>query len=326
MARIFADLSVANHRAHFLHSPERDWPQTNCYVDLWIEVLHACGLPPEAALGFTVAQDFEGDQFTFFKFPLEDLETIFAIRVQELSIYEPVETHVRRQIERGRLCLVEVDAYFLPDTAGVSYRLDHSKTTIAINRLDLAAKQLDYFHNHAFFTLDAEDFDGVFNLLPSQKAIPERLSPYVEFAKLPEKVTFPDSVDVPRKLLSRHLARAPKLNPVRSWQGEIDRHVRELANRPSSAFHQYAFNTARQVGANFELMTAHLDWLMSSGESGLGSARDSAKALSTAAKSFQFQLARAISRRKFDGLQEMLDPLAVSYDDVMRELRARFPV
>ena len=64
--------------AHPLHDADREWPETNCYVDLWIELLHARGLEPEAMLGFTLRQDFEGDQFTFFKPPLADLEALYG--------------------------------------------------------------------------------------------------------------------------------------------------------------------------------------------------------------------------------------------------------
>ncbi len=69
-------------------------------------------------LGFTVTQDFEGDQFTFFKVPLEDLESLYDIRVTELAIFDRVEAHVAEQIRRGRLCLVEMDSYFMPEPKG----------------------------------------------------------------------------------------------------------------------------------------------------------------------------------------------------------------
>ena len=102
------------------------WPETNCYIDLWIEVLAARGLPPEAMFGFTLTQDFEGDQFTFFKVPLEDLEALYGIRSTELAIYDRVETHVAEQLRRGRLCLVEMDSFYMPDTHGVGYHGDQS--------------------------------------------------------------------------------------------------------------------------------------------------------------------------------------------------------
>ena len=62
-------------RAPAAPARECDWPITNCYVDAWMLVLRAWGLDPLAGLGVTVAQDYEGDQFTFFKYLHEDLET-----------------------------------------------------------------------------------------------------------------------------------------------------------------------------------------------------------------------------------------------------------
>ena len=70
---------------HPLHAPDRCWAETNCAIDLWIEILHAMELTPEAALGFAATQDFEGDQFTFGKFPPSELQLLFGVRVRELS-------------------------------------------------------------------------------------------------------------------------------------------------------------------------------------------------------------------------------------------------
>ena len=119
MNTIFPALTAENHVPHALHASDRIWPETNCYVDLWIELLASKGLPPEAMLGFTLSQDFEGDQFTFFKVPLEDLEALYGIRVTELAIFDQVESHIETQLERGRICLVEMDSFYMPDTQGV---------------------------------------------------------------------------------------------------------------------------------------------------------------------------------------------------------------
>ena len=315
MTKVIAGLEVAGYQRHALHSPARDWPQTNCYTDVWIEVLHASGLPPEAGLGFTLTQDFEGDQFTFFKFPLEDLESLYQIRVQELSVFDELEGHVACQIGRGNLCLVEVDGFYLPDTAGVSYRSDHPKTTIAINRLDLAARTMDYFHNDGFFTVSGEDFDGIFGHLPHQKNQPERLLPYVEFAKFDRSAKL-DLKAGAKAQLPRHLARAPSGNPILDWQAVIGEQLRALAEKPPAAFHKYAFNTARQIGANFELLAAHLAWL-----GGHEVAAAAAAALSANAKSLQFQLARAVTRKRFDGIEGQLTPLAEHYAQLRQTVK-----
>ncbi|MGO8256663.1 DUF1839 family protein, partial [Rhizobium ruizarguesonis] len=54
---------------------------------------------------------------------------------------------------------IEMDSFYMPDTRGTAYRQEHGKTTVAINRLDVAAKRVDYFHNAGYFRLEGEDFD-----------------------------------------------------------------------------------------------------------------------------------------------------------------------
>jgi Domain of unknown function (DUF1839). len=138
-------LSPATWRPSALHGGNRIWPETNCYVDVWVELLPALGHPAEAALPFTVLQDFEGDQFTFFKFPLEDLQALFGLSVQELAIYESAEAQAMAQLRRGRPVLVEVDAFWLPD-AGEAYGKAHVKTSVAVIALDPGSRRLGYFH------------------------------------------------------------------------------------------------------------------------------------------------------------------------------------
>ena len=68
------------------------------------------------------------------------------------------------QLALGRLAIVEVDAFYLPDTAGTSYRCEHVKTSIGIQALDPEARRLGYFHNAGYYELAGEDFTGVFRL------------------------------------------------------------------------------------------------------------------------------------------------------------------
>ena len=60
-------LDPATYRPHAVHAGDRVYPETNCYTDIIIELLHARGDEPLAVLGTTVRLDFEGDQWTFFK-------------------------------------------------------------------------------------------------------------------------------------------------------------------------------------------------------------------------------------------------------------------
>ena len=52
-------------------------------------------------------------------------------------------------------------------------------------------------------------------------------------------------------------------------------------------------------------------------------AADAARKISETAKSVQFQLARAVTRRKFDPLVTALDPAAEAWDRLMATLAAR---
>mgnify|MGYP003344902537 CR=1 FL=1 len=49
-------------------------------------------------LGFTLRQDFEGDQFTFFKPKAADLEALYGLEILELALYEDLETGARLQV------------------------------------------------------------------------------------------------------------------------------------------------------------------------------------------------------------------------------------
>jgi len=316
MTAIFPGLDPDHYLPHALHDQERMWPETNCYIDLWIETLSAASVAPEAMLGFTLTQDFEGDQFTFFKVPLEDLEQLYGIRVTELAIFDTVENHVREQIARGRLCLVEMDSFFMPDTQGVGYRQEHGKTTVGINRLDTTNRVMDYFHNGGFFRLEGDDFDGVF-----QRDLPEGtlpFLPYTEFAKFP--ATYPSSAhlrETAQGLLRRHFARRPKANPIAEFSSIFPKQVEAVAERPFGYFHKYAFNTLRQFGANFELLASHLKWL---DETAHAAAIAEALKISECAKTVQFQLARAVTRKKFDPLATALDPAIAAWNRLMDDL------
>ena len=82
----------------------------------------------------------------------------------------------------GRLCTVEVDSWFLPDTRGVSYGTAHVKSTIVPQMLDRPGRRLGYFHNAGYFELEGDDFDGVFRLGGHAEAA--GLPPYVEVIRL----------------------------------------------------------------------------------------------------------------------------------------------
>jgi hypothetical protein len=312
------------YRPHALHGPDRQWQETNCYIDLWIEILHAIGLDPEAALGFTVTQDFEGAQFTFFKFLPEDLETLFGLGVQELAVYDGIEAQIAEQLRRDRLPLVEIDSFYLPDTQATAYRREHVKTTIGAVELDAPARRLGYFHNTGYHLVEGEDFDGLFHRLPHQAANPDLMFPYAEFVKRRRPpLEGSDLTEASVRLLRQHLARRPERNPVSAYRAEFGRHIETLASRPMSYFHLYCFNTARQLGANFELLGSHLRWLDERAGLGLEDLAAGATRIAADAKVLQFQLARSVKRARLDDCGPALERLEAAYDLVIGGLAAR---
>ena len=122
------ELDPSTYVRHAIHGEGRCWAETNCYVDVLIELIHALGFEPAAALAFTVSVDFEVDQWTFFKYPHRDLLEMYGMQVEELNPWVSLATHIEEQVNAGRPVLVEVDSYFLPDTKGTAYQSKHVKS------------------------------------------------------------------------------------------------------------------------------------------------------------------------------------------------------
>jgi Domain of unknown function (DUF1839) len=299
---------------HALHAAARDWPETNCYTDLWIALLHARRLEPTAMLGFLVEQDWEGDQFTFFKPPPGTLRLLYGASLDELALYEDLEAHVAEQLRRGRTVLVEVDAWFLPDVAGTAYQREHTKTTIGILGLDRAARQLRYLHNSGLFALDAEDYDGVLGTNSRGGA----LFPYAEAVRFTPGGALDNRAlrDAATGLLLDHLQRRRPGNPVRDFMADLPRHLEALARRDADALHRFSFNTLRQLGAASELLASHLRWLAQDTKA----AADAALLVSSGAKSLQFVLARQLRRGDTDMPVAMLQRIAAAYDAMIEQL------
>lgn len=299
---------------------ECDWPVTNCYIDAWMQILSGRGLDPIAGLGVTLAQDYEGDQFTFFKYLHEDLELLYGIVVGELSSYLPLEEHLYQQVKLGRLVLVEVDGYYLPDTRATSYRTQHTKTTIAVDVIEPRAGRLEYFHNTGHYELTGEDYAGAFRKLPGQHVVDDVLPPYVEFVKFQfSPLTGAVLKNIAVQLLRKHLRRRPAQNPMLRFREEFPHQLEWLIAHPDR-FHDHAFNNFRQLGANYELLARHIDWLRDGRMGDLKDAHEAARTISGTAKAMQFKVARAVSKRRPDPCDAMFDTLEHNYARVITGL------
>lgn len=314
-----AALDPATYRRHGIHGDGRVWAETNCYTDLLVELLHALGHEPAACLAFTLAVDFEGDQWTFFKPAHCELLQLYGLDLQELAIWRPLLDHVVEQVERGNPVLVEVDSFYLPDTAGTAYRLAHAKTTVGVNEIDVDLRRLGYFHNAGYFTVQGDDFTSLFDV----KGLP----PYVEFVKPHAELEPPSGpalVEASVRSLRSHLARVPAKNPFHAFRERLGQDLGWLLQSPIEHFHTYSFATLRQYGAAFELAETYLRWLANHGVDGVEAPAGALHEIAETAKAFQFQLARAMARRKPLDLAP-IDAMGQRWESAMSALRARFP-
>ncbi|MGZ2410616.1 uncharacterized protein DUF1839 [Sphingomonas sp. F9_3S_D5_B_2] len=280
----------ATYAPHPLHAPGRAYRETNCYTDVLIELLHSRGLEPVAGMGHLVRTDFEGDQFTFFKMPQADIETFYGVDIHEMQPVGALPDQIERQLQRGRTMLVELDSFYLPDTAGTDYRRSHIKSTVAVEAIDQDAERLRYFHNIGLHELSGHDYRGIFGLDGRPDTA---LPPYLELARfdLAHPLTGPELSRAARECLAFHLARRPAENPFERFGEQLSADLPGLLAGDAEAFHAYAFATVRMAGSAFDLLRAHVSWLIGD---------DEARSLEPIVEGCQVMSFRLARRRPFD--------------------------
>ena len=314
MLRSLSGKAPEGYVPHALHSTGRAYQETNCYADVVIELLHACGYEPLAAFGHLVRMDFEGDQWTFFKPPPDDLERLFGIDIHEMQPYRPLPVQIAEQIEAGRTIIVELDSWFLPDTVSTSYRSEHIKTSVAADAIDPDAQVLRYFHGPGLFELSGDDYQGVFRV--GQPAA-EILPPYTELVRFDagQRLSGEALRDAAGDLLARHLKRRPASNPFERFAATLTAALPALLQGSLDDFHAYAFATVRMAGSAFEVAADHVGWLFGAdaaeAQAAMGEIVDGCKAMS-------FRLAR---RRTFDP-EPSLAAMAAAWERAMAALVA----
>lgn len=316
-----APLDPAAYQSHPLHAGEADWSETNCATDMWIEILHSRGLDPVAGLAFSVGTDFDGEQWTMFTYPEEDLRALYGIEVHELNVWRPLVDHLEDQLRLGHLVPVDVDAYYLPDTREVTYRLAHQKTTVAVQMLDREDRALGYFHNAGYAELYGDDFEAVLHLGEHATPLAVAIPPYAMVVRLDGAVgNSEDLVDRVVERLSIHLDRRPIDNPVARLGKRMAEDLPRIAAEGMDAFHRYAFGSCRHLGANGRLAAAFAEWLgvhdPHADRGALSEVASLYRSISSGAKAAQFTLARAAAGRSID-LAAVTASLAAAWDQAV---------
>ncbi|QDL55813.1 DUF1839 family protein [Rhodoferax aquaticus] len=316
-------LDAAHYPRHALHASHALWTEKNCYIDLWIEILHAKGLEPLAMLPFVAQMDFEGDQWTFFKPSHDELRSLYGIKVHELTVWKPLLEHALEHLSAGRLICVEVDAYYLPDTQGTDYRHKHSKTTIAINAVDTEAQELGYFHNAGYFVAQGEDYH---HLLPAQWPA-SGLPLFAELVSFYDPPVWQGSAlkQASKALMGKHVAYAPLVNPVIQFAHRFAQELPKLQASGLDNYHAWAFAGIRQWGAASELQAAWLEWLHEELPPAAQPVHALLAGMAMDAKTLILKGARAVvSKKAFDPVAQLAHS-AAAWDQSMAALRAAFP-
>jgi hypothetical protein len=305
-------IDPARYQRHALHSSERSYAETNCYADVVIELLNACGYEPLALFAHIVRMDFEGDQWTFFKPPPEDIELLFGVDIHEMNPYRALPEQIAEQLDRGRSMIVELDAFYLPDTATTSYRTAHVKTSVAVDAIDPQAERLHYFHGPGMFALEGEDYRGVFRIGDFS---PDVLPPYTELVRFDAgpKLEGDALREASLATLRRNLAHRPLDNPVRRFGTALAADLPALREGDLEDYHAYAFATVRILGSGFEALGSYIDWLFGAGGE---AATEPIADVVDASKALSFRLAR---RREFEP-GELLDRLAHGWDSAIEAM------
>ena len=299
-----------------LHDPDRTFRETNCYVDIWIELLHAHGINPASAMAFACTVDFEGDQWTFFKPPPEELVRLHGIDVHEMQLYRPVVDHVIEQLQAGRTIIIEADSFYMPDRAGTSYRRAHVKSSIAIEAIDAVGEYLRYFHGRGFYELSGEDYRGLFRL--GRAFSEDVLPPYAELVRFDAgpRLEGQSLRRAAHESLRRQLARRPERNPWVAFGERLSKDLPELLRGTDDSYHAYAFATVRQCGAAFESVRSFVEWLSDPPCAHAGAAAEAFGRQVSGAKSLLMKLAR---RRVFDPAPA-IQQLAEDWETAMHAL------
>jgi len=318
-------LSASGYLRSHLHADTLLWTEKNCYVDIWIEVLNALKLAPEPVMASTIAIDFEGDQWTFFKPSHTELYDLYGVDVQELTVWRPLLDHCIEHLGAGKFISTEANAFWLPDTAGTDYRHNHVKTTIVLADIDVAAQRAGYFHNAGYFELSDEDFRQTFRVgLPQDPTFLPLFAETIRFDRQ-RQLPLAELAALARPLWQKYLARAPLSNPVERFAQRFEGDTDALIVAGLPHYHAWAFATIRQIGASFELAALSLRWQRTHDLQGSDALLDAAQQfeqLSGHAKSLILKLARAVNGKKRPDVAGVMQEMAQAWDAGMSALRS----
>jgi hypothetical protein len=324
---LWLDSDPRTYVPHALHGSERAWTESNCYIDVWIEVAPraAASTRPPVCL-HVLAVDFEGDQWTFFKPPHRRPLRALRLDVQELNVWRPARTRTRGAAAAGgKLVLSEVGR-LLPARYGRN-RLPHAahedddRDPGARHRAS-AARLLSTTAGTT--PSRAPTSVGLFRL--DGPPDPTYMPFFAEFVRVDRRRNLEPQALRRASLgvLHKHLARLAPTNPIARFRQRFATDLMWMQSVGLSAYHPWAFATLRQLGAAFELAAVYVRWLTNIGEVGLEPSAVAFDGISGAAKTLVLKTARAVNTRASFDPSEMLGDAERGWDIGTRLLVERY--
>ena len=215
---VLPQLDAATYQRHALHADDRVWVEKNCYVDIWIEVVHALGLEPMAMLPFVVAHRLRGRPVDVLQAAARRAARALRHRRAGAQRVAAARSSTRSEhlgagkldLDRGRRVLAARHrGHRLPAPA-------HQDDDRASSDFDRRARRLGYFHNAGYYALEGEDFAQT---VPrrTRRPIPTFMPLFAELVRIDRAGAAAGgraARDVAARCSRRHLARRPADNPV----------------------------------------------------------------------------------------------------------------
>ena len=206
--------------------------------------------------------DFEGDQWTFLKPLPEDLELLFGVDIHEMQPYRPLPQQASEQISQGRTLIVELDSWYLPDTAATTTAANTSRARWSWTPSTRSRADALLPRRRPLRALRARTTAGCSASAASSPATSCRPTPSSRVST-PAQRSAVRSCAMPRESCSAATSPAAP-GRTRSSVSAISSSAtcRGCWKETPRTTTPYAFATVRMAGSAFEVAATHAPWLL----------------------------------------------------------------
>ena len=212
--------------------------------------------------------DFEGDQWTFFKPPPEDLELLFGIDIHEMQPYRPLPLQARRA-DRQRPHADRRARLLVPARHRGDQLPQRARQELGRDRGDRPRGASGCATSTAPACTSSPARTTAASSASAASSSTDVLPPYTELVRFDAGPALRGDElrdAAPARCCADTSPRRPASNPfLRFGHAARATTCRACWRATSPTYHAYAFATVRMVGAAFEVAASHVDWLLGRG-------------------------------------------------------------